>query len=77
MKITVSVDKDLLDEAKEFTDISRKDDLVQEALRTFIRQKKAARYLIELGGTMPNIKPIPRRRPTWNDFGEEDKDSND
>ena len=45
MKITVSVDKDLLDEAKEFTDLSRKDDLVQEALRTFIRQQKSRALL--------------------------------
>ncbi len=63
MKTTVSVDKDLLDEAKEFTDISRKDDLVREALRTFIHRKKVVRSLAALGGTMPELKSVPRRRP--------------
>jgi metal-responsive CopG/Arc/MetJ family transcriptional regulator len=62
MKTTVSVDKDLLDTAKRVTSIRHKNTLVREALRAYI-QRENARHLIALGGTMPNIKPVPRRRP--------------
>ena len=63
MKTTVFVDKDLLAEAKRVTDIRHKGDLVQEALRTLIYREQVARSLAGLGGTMPELKPVPRRRP--------------
>ncbi len=64
MRTTINLDDDLLAEAASLTGINEKAELIREALRTLIR-REAAQRLIRLGGSEPNLKDIPRRRPTW------------
>jgi Arc/MetJ family transcription regulator len=51
----------LLEEARKLTGLNEKTALVHEGLRALIR-RESARQLAELGGSMPDLKPIPRRR---------------
>ena len=55
---------DLFERASELTGIKDRNALVSEALRALIA-REAGRRLIELGGTMPNLKLPPRRRPPY------------
>ena len=52
----------LMRKAAELTGIDDPDLLVREALRAIIAREAGAR-LIRLGGTMPDLKIPPRRRP--------------
>jgi Arc/MetJ family transcription regulator len=61
MRTTLVLDDDLVARAQEFTGIAEKTALVREALRTLV-QFEAARRLAALGGTMPELEDIPRRR---------------
>jgi Arc/MetJ family transcription regulator len=61
MRTTVTLDDELLSQAITDSGISEKSRLLNEALRALIR-REAGRRLIELGGTMPNLEDIPRRR---------------
>jgi Arc/MetJ family transcription regulator len=61
MRTTVTIDDDLLKTAAKDTGISERGPLLNEALRALIR-REAGRRLIELGGTMPDLEDIPRRR---------------
>lgn len=62
MRTTLIIDDDLLEEARGYTGIREKTALVHEALRSLIA-REAGRRLAALGGKMPALKPIPRRRP--------------
>ncbi len=61
MRITITLDDDLVRIAQEFTGISGKTALIREALKAFI-ERESARRLASLGGSMPGLKRIPRRR---------------
>ena len=61
MRTTLALDDDLLRAAQEFTGVSEKTALVREALKALI-ERESARRLAALGGTMPGLKQIPRRR---------------
>ena len=61
MRTTVNVDDDLLAKAKLYTGISETAAVIREALRALV-QREAARRLARLGGSEPQLKPIPRRR---------------
>lgn len=61
MRTTVSLDDDLMEQAKEFTGITEKSALLREALKRLV-QGEASRRLARLGGTMPGFPQIPRRR---------------
>jgi Arc/MetJ family transcription regulator len=61
MRTTLALDDDLIRLAQEFTGISEKTALVREALKSLI-ERESARRLAALGGTAPEMKPIPRRR---------------
>jgi len=65
MRTTIALDDDLLRAAQEFTGVSEKTALVREALKALI-ERESARRLASLGGTMPGIKRIPRRRANSN-----------
>jgi hypothetical protein len=54
----------LMRKAAELTGIEDPDMLVREALRSLIA-REAGRRLIALGGTMPDIKVPPRKRPSF------------
>jgi Arc/MetJ family transcription regulator len=61
MRTTLALDDELVKQAQEFTGLTEKSALVREALKALIA-REASRRLAALGGTMPNLKPIPRRR---------------
>jgi Arc/MetJ family transcription regulator len=61
MRTTLVLDDALLAEARELTGIEEKTALVHAGLKALIA-REAARRLAALGGTMPHLKPIPRRR---------------
>jgi Arc/MetJ family transcription regulator len=61
MRTTLNLDDELVEKAREYTGIQERTALVHEGLRQLI-QREAARRLAALGGTMPDLKPIPRRR---------------
>jgi len=61
MRTTLALDDDLVRIAQEFTGVEEKAALVREALKALI-ERESARRLAALGGTMPKLKDIPRRR---------------
>ena len=61
MQITLTLDDELLAKAKGYTGISDKSALIHAALRA-LAEREAARRLARLGGSQPDLKPIPRRR---------------
>lgn len=63
MRTTLALDDELLAKAQEYTGLTEKSALVREALKALI-ERESARRLARLGGTQPQLAPIPRRRPT-------------
>jgi Arc/MetJ family transcription regulator len=62
MRTTVTIDDALYEKALEMADPDMdKSDIFREAIKTFVRVQ-AAKRLIALGGTEPDIQDIPRRR---------------
>jgi len=61
MRTTVTLDDDLVTKAQFYTGIQEKSALIREALNALI-QREAARRLARLGGSEPDLRPIPRRR---------------
>jgi hypothetical protein len=55
----------LVAKAQFYTGIQEKSVLIREALTRLI-EREAARRLARLGGSMPDLKPIPRRRTARN-----------
>ena len=62
MRTTLALDDELLADAEFYTGIREKSALVREALKALV-EREAARRLARLGGSEPELKPIPRRRP--------------
>jgi Arc/MetJ family transcription regulator len=62
MRTTLSLDDALMEEAASYTGVREKSALVREALRALI-ERESARRLARLGGSEPQLTPIPRRRP--------------
>jgi Arc/MetJ family transcription regulator len=61
MRATISLDDELMAKVQEYTGIREKSALIRAALRALI-EREAARRLARLGGSEPDLKPIPRRR---------------
>jgi Arc/MetJ family transcription regulator len=61
MRTTIALDDDLVRTAQEFTGMQEKTALLREALKALI-ERESARRLASLGGTMPGLKNVPRRR---------------
>jgi Arc/MetJ family transcription regulator len=61
MRTTIALDDDLLRTAQEFTGVSDKTALLREALKALV-ERESSRRLASLGGTMLELKRIPRRR---------------
>ena len=61
MRTTIALDDELVRTAQEFTGVSEKAALIREALKALI-ERESARRLASLGGSMPGLKNIPRRR---------------
>ena len=62
MRTTVTLDDELVARATELTGIQEKPALVREALKALV-ERESARRLARLGGTQPNLRQAPRRRP--------------
>ncbi len=62
MRTTVAIDDDLLAQAREYTGLTENAALIREALKTLVALE-AGRRLARLGGTDPDAKAPPRRRP--------------
>jgi Arc/MetJ family transcription regulator len=65
MRTTLALDDDLIRIAQEFTGVAEKTALIREALKALI-ERESARRLASLGGTMPNLRDVPRRRTQSN-----------
>ena len=64
MRTTVTIDDELYQQALDLADPEMdKSDIFREAIRTFIRTQSAKR-LAALGGTVPDMSEISRRRDT-------------
>ena len=62
MRTTLNIDDQLLKEAQRITGMTEKASLVREGLRALI-ERESARRLARLGGSEPQLEPVPRRRP--------------
>lgn len=61
MRTTINLDDQLLGEAQRLTGTKERTALIHAGLQALI-ERESARRLARLGGTEPDIKPIPRRR---------------
>ena len=61
MRTTITLDDELVRTAQEYTGIAEKTALIREALKSLIA-RESSRRLAALGGTMPELEDIPRRR---------------
>ncbi len=65
MRTTVTIDDALYQQALELADPGlSKAALLREAVETFVRVQTAKR-LVALGGSVPDMAPIPRGRKQW------------
>ena len=63
MRITVTIDDELYNRALELADPTMdRADLFSEAMQTFVRVR-AAKRLAAVGGALPDMPEVPRRRP--------------
>ncbi len=62
MRTTIALDDELVAKAQAFTGLKEKSALIREALNALI-EREAARRLARLGGSEPDLKAAPRRRP--------------
>lgn len=70
MRTTLNIDDELLAEAMRLTGIEEKTAVVRAGLQALV-SREASRRLAKLGGTEPDIEPIPRRRlPKVRDIGD-------
>jgi len=61
MRTTLNIDDQLLAEAQRITGLTERAVLVREGLKALI-ERESARRLARLGGSEPQLEPIPRRR---------------
>ncbi len=61
MRTTLNIDDDLFEEARQLSGLSEKTAVVREGLKALI-ERESARRLAKMGGSEPQVKPIPRRR---------------
>jgi len=63
MRTTLAIDDGLLAKAARLTGLKERSALVREALKALI-ERESARRLARLGGSEPELRPVPRRRET-------------
>ena len=61
MRMTVTLDDSLLEDARRLSGLTERTALLHEALRALIARESAKR-LARLGGTEPRPRPVRRRR---------------
>ncbi len=62
MRTTIALDDDLIATAQKYTGIKEKSALIRAALKALV-ERESGRRLALLGGTMPELKQVERRRP--------------
>jgi Arc/MetJ family transcription regulator len=62
MRTTLNIDDQLLAEAQGMTGLAEKTALIREALKALV-ERESARRLARLGGSEPQLQPVPRRQP--------------
>ena len=62
MRTTVTIDDQLLEDARRYSGIKETSTLVRIGLEAYV-QREAGRRLARMGGTQPGLEYIPRRRP--------------
>jgi Arc/MetJ family transcription regulator len=62
MRTTLNLDEELIEEARKLTGIYEKTALLHAGLQALVAREAALR-LAAMGGSQPDIRPIPRRRP--------------
>lgn len=71
MRTTVTIDDELLRNAKDLSGIAETSRLMKEALKLLVA-REAGRRLAAMGGSQPDLEYTPRRRPP--NFLNEDSD---
>jgi Arc/MetJ family transcription regulator len=61
MRTTINLDDELLARAQLVSGVTERTQLLREALLALV-QRESARRLAKLGGTQPQIVPVPRRQ---------------
>lgn len=61
MRTTLNIDDELFQQARELSGLQEKTALIREGLKALI-ERESARRLAKLGGSEPQLDPIPRRR---------------
>jgi Arc/MetJ family transcription regulator len=61
MRTTINLDDTLLEQAQALSGVQERSALLREALTALI-QRESARRLAQLGGSQPDLSPVPRRR---------------
>lgn len=61
MRTTLNIDDELLAKAQFVSGLKERTALVREGLKALI-ERESARRLAQLGGTEPQLQPIPRRQ---------------
>ena len=64
MRTTINLDDQLLGEAQRITGMKERTALIHAGLRALI-ERESARRLARLGGSEPQLQPVPRRRPEF------------
>lgn len=63
MRTTVTIDDKLYQDAIELLDPNMdRADIFREAMKAFV-QRQSARRLLAMGGTIPDVAEVPRRKP--------------
>jgi Arc/MetJ family transcription regulator len=62
VRTTLVLDDELLAKAQKYTGLKEKSAVVREALKALV-EREAARRLVLLGGTQPDLTVPPRHRP--------------
>jgi Arc/MetJ family transcription regulator len=61
MRTTITLDDTLVEKARQLSGIAERSALINEALRALIA-RETSRRLARLGGSEPQLRPIPRRK---------------
>ncbi len=61
MRTTINLDEKLIEQAMRMTGVRERTALIHEGLKALVA-RESARRLARLGGTEPQLRPIPRRR---------------
>ncbi len=64
MSITITLDEALWKAAQAATKVDDPNELVRRLMEEEIKLREAQARLIALGGTMPDLQPVPRNRST-------------